>query len=543
MLRRLRCASLRIAVAALAAAGLGCLPALASAVGSARAGTPAGTITRTIALPGAGQVEIVGGQVWVLTSTRLIRLNPRTGRVVGRPLRFPGEHGVQLAAAGGRLWAFGSSTLYRIDPHRGAFTGTIVVGRNRRVNINGVDVVGDTVWVLRGDARSARLLRYDARTLRRVGRALPAPRDSFLVEATPSQAFLTAVPFNSEPPVRTLTRLNLRTGARRTVVLTGGSAPAFASGGAWTASGGEGIARVDLGTLAYDPHVVRTTGRRPTNLAVGLGSLWATASRFVERRGSGLFPPPPLLRDHALYRVDPATGLLAGDPVPLPASPVGITTGLGSVWVTTGTGRLLRIQPTRPRPPLTPEPAPSTPLALLRGPLAAGTYLSQSPFGLPVTLTLADGGWLSTPASSSGSLDAEMLQLQRADSAAQAIVVFLPTGVFGTQGKVLTSSPADALAAWQANPELRVTNVGSTTIAGQPATVADLAPQSGVRRVRVIALTGGDFSTGDDGTGGPPIAVVLTQSPSGRLVIAMIFLGPSDARPPAQAVVQSLAFP
>ena len=107
-----------------------------------------------------------------------------------------------------------------------------------------------------------------------------------------------------------------------------------------------------------------------------------------------------------------------------------------------------------------------------------------------------------------------------------------------------SDSPApSALAAWQANPELRVTNVGSTTIAGGPATVADLAPKSGVRRVRVIALTGGDFSTGDDGTGGPPIAVVLTQSPSGRLVIAMIFLGPRDARPPAQAVVQSLAFP
>ena len=122
-----------------------------------------------------------------------------------------------------------------------------MVGRNRHVNINGVDVVGDAVWVLRRDARSARLLRYDARTLRRVGRALPAPRDSFLVEATPSQAFLTAVPLNSEPPVRTLTRLNVRTGARRTVVLTGGSAPAFASGGAWTASGGEGIAMIFLG--------------------------------------------------------------------------------------------------------------------------------------------------------------------------------------------------------------------------------------------------------------------------------------------------------
>ena len=261
MLRRLRSASPRIAVAAFAAAGLGCLPALASAAGSADAGTPAGTVTRTIPLPGAVQAAVAGGQVWVLRATptprrvpgptmsiqRLVRLNPRTGRVVGRPLRFPGEHAVQLAAAGGRLWAFGSSTLYRIDPRRGAFTGTIVVGRNRHVNINGVDVVGDTVWVLRGDARSARLLRYDARTLRRVGRALPAPRDSFLVEATPSQAFLTAVPLNSEPPVRTLTRLNVRTGARRTVVLTGGSAPALASGGAWTASGGEGIAMIFLG--------------------------------------------------------------------------------------------------------------------------------------------------------------------------------------------------------------------------------------------------------------------------------------------------------
>jgi streptogramin lyase len=60
-----------------------------------------------------------GGYLWVVEerSDAVVRIDPRTARVVGKPLRV-GTTPVGLAAGAGSLWVTnnGSDTVTRIDP-------------------------------------------------------------------------------------------------------------------------------------------------------------------------------------------------------------------------------------------------------------------------------------------------------------------------------------------------------------------------------------------------------------------------------------------
>jgi hypothetical protein len=116
--------------------------------------------------------------------------------------------------------------------------------------------------------------------------------------------------------------------------------------------------------------------------------------------------------------------------------------------------------------------------------------------------------------------------------------------VFGAGRKqVLTSSPAEAIAAWKANPGLSVADVGATTVGGQPATVVDIALKKRGGREKVIALKGGDFlGIIDDGKGSPPTRMILTQTPSGRLLVGAIFVGKGETFDRAQAAIEGVTF-
>ena len=473
------------ALVALAAGGL--------TAASAGAAAPAGTITARIGVGTEGApVQFAGGQVWVLARNGLIRVSPRTNRVVGRPLRLPGqpagpptgpscqEAPSGLSAGAGRLWAFGGSRVYRIDPRRGIVTGTIRLGRKGSVCVRDVAAGGGSVYVLDAAADrpgqtappAARLVRFNARTLA-AGFRFPraALKNAATVQVHPTGVILSSFGFDQAPE---LTRLGRRGTKDRSVVVEI-PAPALTRGGAWV-PGNANLARVDLATFAYDGHVVRTTGRQPMAHTLGLGALWVAASQVLPRPGStGSSPRPPIIRDSVLYRADPVTGVVAGDPIRLPQPAARMATGAGSLWVVTQAGKLLRIRPARPLPPPAVVPPPTLPPPLLGGPLGPGTYRTQAPYEVPLDITLAEGGWLSTSVSgSSGPLDDQVVAFQRTDSPTEAFNIALVAGVFGAGGKqVLTSSPADAIAAWQANPGLVVTVVGPTTVGGRPATVVE----------------------------------------------------------------------
>jgi len=88
---------------------------------------------------GAGNLAVANGRLWVLTGAgTVVRLDPATNRVVGKPLRVPADT-TAIAAAQGALWvttvadgdlgAPGKDTVARIDLATGRTVATITVPR------------------------------------------------------------------------------------------------------------------------------------------------------------------------------------------------------------------------------------------------------------------------------------------------------------------------------------------------------------------------------------------------------------------------------
>ena len=83
---------------------------------------------------GAGNLAVANGRLWVLTGAgTVVRLDPATNRVVGKPLRVPADT-TAIAAAQGALWvttvadgdlgAPGKDTVARIDLATGRTVAT-----------------------------------------------------------------------------------------------------------------------------------------------------------------------------------------------------------------------------------------------------------------------------------------------------------------------------------------------------------------------------------------------------------------------------------
>ena len=60
---------------------------------------------------------------------------------------------------------------------------------------------------------------------------------------------------------------------------------------------------------------------------------------------------------------------------------------------------------------------------------------------------------------------------------------------------------------------------------------------------KVLTVKRDFFHITDDGKGGPPLRTILTQSPSGRLVVGLIFVGKGQTFDRAQAAIQGVTFP
>jgi outer membrane protein assembly factor BamB len=121
------------------------------------------------------------GAIWAVprrpsvTTTRLIRIDPGTNRVVARiPIPSPGARyplGGAAILAGSRVWVVGAMGLLAVDPTRNRPVRKVVLGGDFLV----VDSMlrGNELWVSRAD-RS--ITRFDAVTGRRLGRlGWPAP--------------------------------------------------------------------------------------------------------------------------------------------------------------------------------------------------------------------------------------------------------------------------------------------------------------------------------------------------------------------------------
>jgi DNA-binding beta-propeller fold protein YncE len=92
-------------------------------------------------LSGAGNLAVANGRLWVLTGAgTVVRLDPATNRVVGKPLRVPADAAAIAVAqealwvatvASGDLGAPGKDTVARIDLATDSVPGLLLTRRQR----------------------------------------------------------------------------------------------------------------------------------------------------------------------------------------------------------------------------------------------------------------------------------------------------------------------------------------------------------------------------------------------------------------------------
>jgi YVTN family beta-propeller protein len=238
-----------------------------------------GRFAAVIPLPGAGPMTVAHGVLWVLDAAgRVVRINPATSRVVGKPLRVPAD-AAAIAVAQGALWvtrvapgdlgAPGKDAVTRVDLATGRMVATVTVGRAP------LDLAATpgAVWVTNSGGGGDRVARIDPQTNRLVGR-----------------------------PVRT--------GASPQSLAVGG-------GSLWVANHDAGtVTRIDQasGKVLADIPVPS----EPHRVAYGAGAVWV---------GNW--------HDNSVSRIDPATNRVVGSPIPIGAHHAGnLVVGAGGVWVT-----------------------------------------------------------------------------------------------------------------------------------------------------------------------------------------------------------------
>ena len=235
----LACIAVLVAVAVLRSGGATPHPTRHASVTMARG-------ERVIPLPGPpASLALGAGSLWIPTSGEVVRLNPKTGRVVARiPLPAAGESSL-VATTLSAIWVAPASnhTVVRIDPRSNSVVKTFRVGfypLALRVAARQVLVISVT-----GLATPINP------TTNTVGRPVPAARygDSRLAHA--------------------VAKVNGYTGV-------------LARGRAWVVTWGPDRHHPDPGTISMlDPRTgrlleTRRVGGTPTAVAVGHGAAWVT---------------------------------------------------------------------------------------------------------------------------------------------------------------------------------------------------------------------------------------------------------------------------
>jgi DNA-binding beta-propeller fold protein YncE len=84
-----------------------------------------GRVTASLRIPAGGGIAVAGGLVWVIGDRGLVRIQPRTGQAIGKPIPV-GSGSWLLTPGAGALWVTSNggdpstSTVYRVDLATGA---------------------------------------------------------------------------------------------------------------------------------------------------------------------------------------------------------------------------------------------------------------------------------------------------------------------------------------------------------------------------------------------------------------------------------------
>jgi len=313
-----------------------------SGCGSTKAPQPVPTNARTLRLApqtlrvGGAPVAIAAGAgaIWVADNTGglVLRLDPRSGRQIGKPARV-GAGPLAITAGPGGAWvATGAGTVEHLDPGTGAPDGPPVTVADP----NGIATGGGSVWVTNRQAST--VTRIDERTRRVVGAAIRVGRTPADIVAGFGSIWIANVDDG------TVSRLDERTGKP-----IGGPIPvadaqvlalAVDRDGVWVASTdiriGERVhvRRLDPRSGQFDDVRAAIPAGVPADLAAGLGRIWLTDTGTVlpgRRRTAAVRPLAPGSETSQ-------AGVRVGD------DPRGIALSADAVWTANaGDGTVTRI--------------------------------------------------------------------------------------------------------------------------------------------------------------------------------------------------------
>ena len=247
-------------------------------------------VVARIPVPGwSGGIAVADGVVWVarnpVDTTGVARpgwlwsINTATNRVFGKPVRLALP--TQIAASAGSLWVTNGNhgiygRVFRVDPVRRLIVATVKVPGGPE----GIVAEGGSLWVAASD--SGNLVRIDPRTDAVVGPAL-----------------------------------HVR-GALVTITAIGDRL--------WVGDNYSGAVLQVNPTTPTNAFVTRTPLSGVTDIAADGTGVWATTAGPSQ-----------------LVELDPRTGATAGRPIPMPAGAFRLALGFSSIWVITAHA-VIRIQ-------------------------------------------------------------------------------------------------------------------------------------------------------------------------------------------------------
>jgi YVTN family beta-propeller protein len=295
-----------------------------------------GRFAAVIPLPGAGPMTVANGRLWVLDAAgRVVRINPVTSRVVGRPLRVPAD-AAAIAIGQGALWATsvadgdlgapGKDAVARIDLATGRTVATVTVPRAP------LDLMATpgAVWVTNAGGGGDRVVRIDPQTNRLAGRPVRTG------DSPQSLAVGGGSLWVANHDERTVTRIDLASG-KVVADIPVPSEPhrvAYGAGAAWVSNWhDDSVSRIDPRMNRVVGSPIPIGAHHAGNLVVGAGGVWVTSD----------YRPEAAAEDVVVVRIDPQSNR-AVETIAVGGHPIDVAVTAGAVWVSVANpGRVLRI--------------------------------------------------------------------------------------------------------------------------------------------------------------------------------------------------------
>jgi YVTN family beta-propeller protein len=293
-----------------------------------------GRFAAAIPLPGAGTMAVADEVLWVLASSTVVRIDPKTNAAVGKPLPVP-AHAEAIAVGQGALWvasvapgdlgATGKDQVSRIDLATGHTVATITVGRAP------LDLAATpgAVWVPNAGGGGDSVTRIDPHTNRLAGRPVRTGASPQSLAVGGGSLWV------ANHDARTVSRIDQASG-KVVADIPVPSEPhrvAYGAGAVWVGNWHDNsVSRIDPTTnrVVGSPIPI---GHRAGNLAVGAGGVWVTSDYRVDGAPE----------DVVVIRIDPQTNR-AVETVAVGGHPIDVAATEGAVWVSVAhPGTVLRI--------------------------------------------------------------------------------------------------------------------------------------------------------------------------------------------------------